>query len=293
VSAENVCRNGVAVVTDRVHPPEPLPEPAAGDWSSVDLLHLRTADGVRLHGLHLPPRHGASRGLAFVVCHGFSVSTRRPTQRRIAARLSAAGAVVAFDFRGHGRSAGRSSVGDEEVLDVDAAVGWARRAGYHRVATIGFSMGGSVVLRHAAGAATAAGVPPRHAVDAVVSVSAPSRWYVRDTVPMRRVHWVCETATGRLALAMCRRTRLSAGWTTLPETPIEVVHRIPPTPLLVVHGDRDAYFPVAHARALATAAGPEAELWEVPGFGHAEGATTPALVDRIAGWVVGCEQGVR
>ncbi len=53
-------------------------------------------------------------------------------------------------------------------------------------------MGGSVALRHAA---------LRGGVDAVVSVSALSRWFVRDTVPMRRVHWLCETALGRATAA--------------------------------------------------------------------------------------------
>jgi hypothetical protein len=52
-----------------------------------------------------------------------------------------------------------------------------------------------------------------------------------------------------------------------------------------VQGDRDPYFGVEHGRALAAAAGPTAEYWEVAGFGHAEGALTPAMVDRIAGWV--------
>ena len=27
------------------------------------------------------------------------------------------------------------------------------------------------------------------------------------------------------------------------------------------------------------------ELWLVPGFGHAESASRPALIDRIGGWV--------
>ena len=40
--------------------------------------------------------------------------------------------------------------GDREVLDLEAAVGWARTLGYQRVATVGFSMGGAVAVRHAA-----------------------------------------------------------------------------------------------------------------------------------------------
>jgi pimeloyl-ACP methyl ester carboxylesterase len=205
--------------------------------------------------------------------------------RRLATRLTRSAGVVALDFRGHGESAGRSTVGDLEVLDVDAVVGWAHAAGYSRCVSLGFSMGGSVVLRHAALAATSTGVRPSRPVSAVVSVSAPSRWYIRDTVPMRRVHWLLETRLGRFTAAAALRTRLSPRWPIVPETPLEVMSRIPPTPLLLVHGDRDAYFPVEHAIALATAAGRGADLWLETGMGHAETATTPALLDRIAGWV--------
>ncbi len=42
------------------------------------------------------------------------------------------------------------AVGDREVHDLAAAVAWARELGHTRVATVGFWMGGSVVLRHAA-----------------------------------------------------------------------------------------------------------------------------------------------
>ena len=51
--------------------------------------------------------------------------------------------------------------------------------------------------------------------------------------------------------------------------------RISPVPLLIVHGDRDHYFPVEHAEALYAAAREPKELWLVEGFGHAESAATP------------------
>jgi uncharacterized protein len=63
------------------------------------------------------------------------------------------------------------------------------------------------------------------------------------------------------------------------------VHRITPTPLLIVHGEEDHYFGPAHAVALHRAAGGAAELWLEPGVRHAESAMTPALVDRIAIWL--------
>src|SRR5579859_7302152 len=99
---------------------------------------------------------------------------------------------------------------------------------------------------------------------------------------MRIVHWVCETRSGRLAVRLLRRTRLSAeGWPIVPESPAEVVGRIAPTPLLIVHGDADHYFPMRHVDLLET-------------------ATTPELVTRMIEWVRGvvgaapvCDDGVR
>ena len=61
--------------------------------------------------------------------------------------------------------------------------------------------------------------------------------------------------------------------------------RIAPTPLLIVHGDKDEFFPVDHAQQLFQAANDPKELWIVPGFGHAEAGADAALLDRIGGWV--------
>ena len=69
----------------------------------------------------------------------------------------------------------------------------------------------------------------------------------------------------------------------MPLSPVEAVPLIAPTPLLIVHGDRDPYFPVDHPRMLA-AAGP-AQLWLERGMGHAENAADEALLERIASWL--------
>ena len=122
---------------------------------------LLAADGVRLSAMHRP----GPVDLGVVVAHGFSGSWRQERVRRVVDGLAQFGGVVALDLRGHGRSGGVSTLGDKEVLDVDAAVGWARVLGYPVVATVGFSMGGSVVVRHAA---------LMRGVDAVVSVSGPA-----------------------------------------------------------------------------------------------------------------------
>ncbi|MFP3992629.1 alpha/beta fold hydrolase, partial [Streptomyces sp. E11-3] len=110
---------------------------------------LRTADGVAIDASYEPGAGGVDAP-AIVIAHGFTGDLERPHVRRAAGVFARYGAVVTFSFRGHGRSGGRSTVGDREVLDLAAAVRWARSFGHARVVTVGFSMGGSVVLRHAA-----------------------------------------------------------------------------------------------------------------------------------------------
>lgn len=287
--------------------------------SSVPLLTppprcatLLTDDGVRVEAVYEPCTggSGASEGEraeapattpAIVVAHGFTGSAGRPAVRRAARAFAQRAAVITFSFRGHGRSGGRSTVGDREVLDLAAAVAWARELGHTRVVTVGFSMGGSVVLRHGAlyTAESALGDTPvrlsaregrtgsagAHS-DAVVSVSAPARWYYRGTAPMRRLHWVVTRPTGRLVGRYGFRTRIATGdWDPVPLSPVAAVPLIAPAPLLLVHGDRDPYFPLDHPRMLAEAAGPAgAELWLERGMGHAENAADDALLARIADW---------
>ncbi|PRH77440.1 alpha/beta hydrolase [Streptomyces solincola] len=244
---------------------------------------LRTSDGVPVEAVHEPAASAdpsSQGGTAVVLAHGFSGSADRPAVRRAAGVLRRRAAVVTFSFRGHGHSGGRSTVGDREVLDLAAAVGWARRLGYERVVTAGFSMGGSVVLRHAALYRD----DPSARTDAVASISAPARWYYRGTAPMRRLHWVVTRPAGRLVGRYGLRTRIhDRDWDPVPLSPVEAVPLIAPVPLLVVHGTADPYFPVDHPRMLA-AAGP-AELWLEPGMGHAENAADEGLLDRVGRWL--------
>ncbi|MGW7428944.1 alpha/beta hydrolase [Streptomyces sp. NPDC054861] len=281
---------------------------------------LLTDDGVRIEAVYEPCTASVTEtggaATAVVVAHGFTGSVDRPAVRRASRGLAERAAVVTFSFRGHGRSGGRSTVGDREVLDLSAAVRWARELGHARVVTVGFSMGGSVVLRHAAlerpagDRAPGAGEPeeggspekggerardgrgyaggarqrPGAYADAVAAVSAPARWYYRGTPSMRRVHWVITRRAGRLVGRLGLRTRIHhRDWDPVPLSPVEAVPLIAPTPLLIVHGDRDPYFPLDHPRMLA-AAGP-AELWLERGMGHAENAAGDELLRRLGDWL--------
>lgn len=241
-------------------------------WSS-EVVHLRTADQIALYAQYYAAP-GAT--LHCVLGHGFTGSSSQPRVRIIAETLCETGvSVLSLDFRGHGRSAGRSTVGVSEVADVEAAVAWLRRRRPRvPIVTLGFSMGASIVVRHA-------GLGGR--VDAVVAVSGPGRWYERGTEPMRLVHRGVETRLGRAALRYGFRTRVGGGWDLLPVAPVEVAPAIA-VPLLVVHGDADPYFDLAHPRMLAAAA-PRSQLWIEAGMGHAENAVDRALTGRLEAWM--------
>jgi fermentation-respiration switch protein FrsA (DUF1100 family) len=104
---------------------------------------------------------------------------------------------------------------------------------------------------------------------------------------MRRVSWLVRSPAGRVVSRLVLDVRVdatgvdAAAWQALPLTAAQLVGAIAPIPLLLVHGDRDRYFPLEHAYALRAAARPPVELWVERGFGHAEVAVGRELVERI------------
>lgn len=333
------------------------PDPAAPVPPHSRTALLRAADGVPIEAAYAPGPGPAAP--AIVVAHGFTGALERPAIRRAAAVFAQRAGVVTFSFRGHGGSGGRSTVGDREVLDLAAAVAWARSLGHARVATVGFSMGGSVVLRHGAlyrreargderergGARGARGRTerPRRGRPGARPTGEPVRLprARRRAARERTARWRSARArtarwrsapthsaagaipTGTVPYADAVVSVSSAGPLVLPRhgadaaaaldrgapygprglpprpedphppPPLEpgtpLPHRrgplIAPTPLLIVHGTRDTYFPLDHPEALAEAAEPgAAELWLEEDFAHAENAASDELLERIAAW---------
>jgi uncharacterized protein len=120
-------------------------------------------------------------------------------------------------------------------------------------------------------------------LSAVVVVSATARFRDEpETEPMRRLKVIWDSPSRRQALRVLVGVQLAGpeAWGPPPH-PVDLVSRIT-SPLLVVHGRDDAYFPVADAEDLTAAAAGPAALWLEPvGFGHAEDGFTPAFVARL------------
>jgi len=227
---------------------------------------VETTDGIELHGTRL-----GTAGPAIVLCHGFSGWHTKVRSATFAEAFSAWFTVYAFDFRGHGASGGASTFGGDEIHDVAAVVRLARDEGHQPVATVGSSMGGVAAIRHAA---------VLGGTDAVVSISAPARWDGHDSPGVRRMAWVAASPRGR-RVARAFGVRI-AETLDRAETTEEVVGKVAPTPVLIVHGRDDHYFDEEEAWRLYRAAGEPKSLWLASRFGHAEDGFSDELAGRIA-----------
>lgn len=276
------------------------PHPRAA-WSLPrESRTLRTADGVDIFATLRG--HGEA---AVVIAHGFTGGHRHGSFSRLLGWFERHFTVIAIDQRGHGASGGTCTLAHFEPMDVDAAVAWARELGFQQVATVGFSMGASSVLRQAALANTEQrqqfdqGITVRHRPDAVVVVGSAAQWFFRGSAKMLGLHLLVATRLGLRWLQRREQTRVDlTTWPAenlpgraevQPLDPQDSIMALAPVPVLIVHGTEDDYFPLDHGQRLYAAAssvpGHNAELWVEQGMGHAENATGPELVDRIAGWL--------
>lgn len=144
--------------------------------------------------------------------------------------------LVMFDYRGYGKSSGR--IESEAQLHADVQAVWQAVAERYRgkpVVVYGRSLGTGLAAVLAARIAPALTilVSPYRSIAALAQEQYP--W-----VPVAALRYPLET-----------------------ERVLPRLH----TPLLLVHGDRDALIPIAHSRAL-QALVPQARLVEVEGAGH-------------------------
>ena len=235
-------------------------------------FEVETTDGVRLIGSRV-----GRTGPSLVFCHGLLGWHRKIRLVRFAEALARRFAVYAFDLRGHGASGGLSTYGDREVLDVDAVTRLAlRERPAQSLVTVGISMGGIAVIRHAA----LHGGP-----DAVVAISAPARWDGHGSASVRRIGWLGSSAAGRrLAARLGVRLAPFVPW---PDSPEDVVERIAPAPLILVHGRDDHFFDEEEVWRLFRAAGEPKRVLLATRFGHAEDGLTPAFADRLGDRILG------
>ena len=241
-------------------------------------LHI-DSDGIDLRSYLAVPEGGVG-SMGLVLCHGYPQASREAASAglryaELADRISdqVGMAVLTFNFRGTGQSEGDFSIGGW-AKDLDSAIEHLRdEEGVAEIWLAGFGVGGSVAIHKAATDSTVKGVAAfsaRAQFDdwaenwELMLEHARALGTVRDAeFPTDPSAWVAELRALR---------------------PIDVVSRIPPRPLLLVHGNNDERVPVTDARELAEAAGLPADLRIIAGAGHRL-RHDPRIVALLLGWL--------
>jgi pimeloyl-ACP methyl ester carboxylesterase len=222
-----------------------------GDAEEIDLT---ARDGIRLHSWLF---HSSTATASVIVLHGHGGN--KHTTLPLARMLYPSYNVLLLDHRGHGDSGGvRTTIGYEERLDVHAAVDVLVRRGLGPVGIFGMSMG-------AATAILAAAEDERIAAIVADSPFARLRWAVEGAANLRGYP---PALTPAIAYLGCLMTSLHLRYRMQAFDPIEVIDRIAPRPILLMHGTEDEIIPVASAHALYARAGEPKEQWLQEGLLH-------------------------
>jgi hypothetical protein len=244
-----------AIVTYR---PKVLPndDPMTQLGFAFEPVSFTATDGVRISGWWLPARGRTDRTV--IVCHGLGAN--KSNQLIMARRLVPAGYnVLAIDLRAHGESGGQlTSFGDLERHDVLGAVRYLRGnrpQAAQRIFGVGASQGAAALI-----AAAASDTPEGQAIDALaVYGTYDDLGRLVQTLARRTflppVDWLVE----RLALPIAS---IHAGADLTRFRPADLVMKLWPRPILVIHGVQDQIIDFSHGQRLfQSATQPKESLW--------------------------------
>ncbi len=218
-------------------------------------------------------RHG------LVLCHGFPADPAPRSAGRgyqqLADRLAAdtGWVVLTFSFRGTSESTGNFSLGGW-LADLKVAIEVLLSSGtVDAVWLCGFAAGGALAI-------CAAGEDSR--VRGVAAFSAPADFADRASDARR---FVSQARAVGVIHDEDFPPDLDAWAKELREIqPLRLIARIPPRPILLVHGANDEVVTVLDARALADAADAQVELRVLPGAAHRL-RHDPRAIALLIGWL--------
>lgn len=230
-----------------------------------------TDDGVSIAGVHIERNETDT---VVVYAHGFLSNKNHRRVPEFVSSLSRHYDVIAFDFRGHGESDGKCTFTEREVLDLEAVVSYARSIGYGHVVTLGSSMGGATVIRHAGLRGDIDGIATIGTFDDVRALRRPA---TRASLGI-----LFGTPIGPTLAEFTRGTRL--GSLQHGQQPIDVVPQIK-IPTLFIHGEWDLLISPDASRRLYERAPDPKRLVVVPRTGHDLPHLSADTADMVADWI--------
>lgn len=235
-------------------PPTSSSSPLAVLGLTYEDVSFPAADGLTLRGWLIPAE--SPDAPAIIYAHGAG-QDQRSGLSLVPALHEAGYTVLLFSYRDHGHSDGDGrgiTYGLREGQDIDSAVCFLRQTKrIGKLGVIGYSIGASSALLSAArnpDIQAVVAVAPFASAKAVWTANCPSflPHFVLDWIRM-----VVEWHKG-ISLAAVELTQL--------------VSRIAPRPLLLVHGGQDERIPLSQVEGLFAAAGPPKGLWLLDGETH-------------------------
>lgn len=248
-----------------------------------EIVDFRSFDGFALRGkLVRGNPHGPSRGM-IVFAHEFA-SDMYSCARYCRPLIRAGYDIFSFDFRCHGQSSSeegytpRQWLTDREVSDILGAIAYVedlleRQGRPREIGLFGISRGAcacmiAAVHNSCVKAVVADGL---FSTDAILE-HLMKRWaYIFAKVRFvyenhHRLFWVF---LRWLVIQVCRR-QMHCEFPSVRKALL----RMPPRPLLMIHGEKDSYIPVDQAERLYAIAGQPKYLWVVPSAKHNQ----PAII---------------
>ena len=226
------------------------------EWSVV------TEDGVVLDGWFLPGLEPVKGTVLFLHGNAQNISYHLASVAWLPRRHFN---IFLYDYRGFGKSGGRSDVYNA-VADVEAVI--------DKVAeSLGSANQNIIIFGQSLGAAIAIAAVARHRGNAVIC------GLVADSAfsGFREI--------GREKLAELTLIRPAAGLLSrlLPSQPnlLEDIAAVSPIPVLLIHGEKDRIVPPEHSKTLFAAAREPKALWIEPEVGHIMALSHASLRDRL------------
>lgn len=241
---------------------EHLPQRPLG--TAAEALRIPVTDTETLSALWLPTPTPARAHLLFLHGNAENLSSHV----HAVTWLPAAGyAVLAIDYRGYGRSDGVATL-DHAQADAAAGLRWlAERDPQTPIIVFGQSLGAAIGLHLAA-------TTPLHGRIAAVVADSGFAGYRRIAREKLAAFWLTWPLQGPLSWTISDR-----------DDPQAVIHRIAPIPLLLIHGERDAVIPPAHADTLLARAGEPKTLWRLPAGQHIDSMRRDEIRERLKVWL--------
>ncbi|MBI4717297.1 MAG: alpha/beta fold hydrolase [Planctomycetes bacterium] len=274
-----VLRKYVRIMINILDDVAPMPENGGNDHVKLigEELSFRAVDGHRLHGVLLSGRTGqASKGMV-VFAHEFG-SVCASCLRYCRPLLKAGYDVFAFDFRGHGASAPEEGYrprhwpSDRERADMLGAIAfigsYLEQQGRPRdVALFGISRGAGAAILAAVGIDSIRAIVTDGAFSSDTTIEYLMKRFATIFARLRIVAEYHPASVWRLLRWLLFRECKRKFNCRFPSVRKAIV-KLGSKPILLIHGEKDSYIPIAQSQALfQLAAGPK-ELWIVPGASH-------------------------